>query len=63
MPPTIECCLHNLDAGDRAALATLGAVSTAPCLGHCDTCRTDSFAVVDGELVTDADRAAIVEQR
>lgn len=63
MQPTIECCLHNLDSDDRAALAPLGTVSTAPCLGHCDTCRTDSFAVVDGELVTATEHAAITEQQ
>ena len=59
MDTVIECCMRNVDGGDRERLRETGGETTvriSPCLEHCGMCRRESFLVVDGELVTGAER-------
>lgn len=56
MPPTVEYCLSSHDA-DLDALRSECAVELRErrCLEHCGICRSDPFAVVDGDLVVGSD--------
>lgn len=47
----IECCLSNVSADARRALADSDhRVRETICLDRCGTCYTDAFFIVDGEL-------------
>ncbi len=58
MAPTIECCLCNVDS-TRSVPST---ARTAPCLDHCETCRSGAFLVIDGRVVTGPNHAAILDR-
>ncbi len=60
---TISYCLNNVDARTRQALRTC-ALSTVEdmCLQRCGECYAGPFLVSDGQSVTGATHAAILEQ-
>ena len=51
--PLIECCLNNVSADTRAAIANSDEqVRETICLDRCGECYDQSFLVVDAELRT-----------
>lgn len=62
MVPTIECCLRNVTRECRTAARRRGVeLSVAPCRERCDACRAGPFVLVDGDLRTGEEFAALLD--
>jgi uncharacterized protein YuzB (UPF0349 family) len=60
--PTVECCIDNLDPDSRQAIeASEASVDIRYCLQRCGRCYKQPFFVVDGEALTGADHATLLE--
>jgi uncharacterized protein YuzB (UPF0349 family) len=60
--PTVECCIDNLDSDSRQAIeASEASVDIRYCLQRCGRCYKEPFFVVDGEALTGADHATLLE--
>jgi len=62
MVPTVECCLRNVTAECRTVARRRGIeLSVAPCRERCDACRSGPFVLVDGDLRTGEEFAALLD--
>ncbi|MBB6450196.1 uncharacterized protein YuzB (UPF0349 family) [Geomicrobium halophilum] len=60
MFPIVEFCMSNLASGTHPVLEALEKdpnleVVEYGCLGFCTSCAENSYALVDGEVITGAD--------
>jgi len=62
MAPTVECCLRNVTEDCRTEARRRGIeLSVAPCRERCDACRAGPFVLVDGDLRTGEEFAALLD--
>jgi uncharacterized protein YuzB (UPF0349 family) len=61
--PAVECCIDNLDPESRQAIeASEESVDIRYCLQRCGRCYREHFFVVDGDVITGADHATLLER-